>query len=294
MAATSPPPAAAASQQAQPQMKPEGCPEGMVFIPGGKLTLTVEPTPRSLETSSFCIDRTEVTARAYRACVADPARACTPAEATEYHKNGTIYVPRKPYCNPGSAKELLEHPVTCMTWQQAEHYCRSLGRRLPTQEEWEMAARGPDGRMYPWGTELPTHRHANLCGPECAQRFSRRLPIRWWPAFDTSDGSPSTAPVGAFSLDASAFGVRDLYGNVSEWTATVTCYSEGKCNEPSSDGERIVIMGEGWRSIGADRVPWYPVNVTRPETRGADLGFRCAFGPAPGPIRIPDSAAARP
>ena len=128
--------------------------------------------------SAFRIDQTEVTNRLYRRCVdLGPCRA--PEHSPAY-----------------DSKTQEDHPVVGVTWAEAETYCQWAGRRLPTEAEWEKAARGTDGRIYPWGHEPPDEQRANFDG-----------------AFE------GTTPVGQFPDGVSPYGALDMAGNAWEWTA---------------------------------------------------------------------------
>src|SRR5262249_5576826 len=123
----------------------------------------------------FALDKTEVTVTAYRACV-DAGRCTAP-----YPGDG---------CN-WSQPEQLTHPINCVDFSQAQAYCKAHGKRLPSEEEWEYAARGTQGQKWPWGNQPPSNQ---LCwnGAGNAAGKGRRA---------------STCPVGSFPADARPFGV---------------------------------------------------------------------------------------
>jgi formylglycine-generating enzyme required for sulfatase activity len=176
-----------------------------------------------------------------------------------------------------------DHPINCVDWKQADTYCRWARKRLPTEAEWEYAARGTDGRVYPWGNELPTEQRLNACGPECVAMAKRVLNQDWTQVqmYRTSDGWETTAPVGSFPSGASPFGALDMAGNVWEWTADwYGDYSKAQETNPhgAKTGTFRVVRGGGWTNFGAglvgaaDRVGLVASN------RFYNVGFRCARG----------------
>lgn len=204
------------------------CPYGMQHVVGGQLgdhTLL-----------EFCLDATEVTAQAYAECV--EASACDSPSRSRF---GTWRE---------AGKE--QHPVTDVTWYDATHYCEHAGKRLPTAEEWEWAARGRDeARPFPWGALQPTSDLA---------------------CWNRDDAGLGTCPTGDHPLGQSRDGVQDLAGNVAEWTATPF---EG-------NARRRVVMGGSWRDelgarLQAGARGW---NKARDEGDG-DVGFRCAAAVRP-------------
>ncbi|HEX3480610.1 MAG TPA: SUMF1/EgtB/PvdO family nonheme iron enzyme [Kofleriaceae bacterium] len=234
--------AAAACPAPGPRAEP-ACPDGMVRVPRGTFAMGSpdgtgedDEHPRHPVTiSAFCIDRTEVTVKAYEACVA--ANRCTAP-----HREIS------PYCNQ---PDRADHPVNCVDWHQAVAYCRWRDNRLPTEAEWEYAARGSDGRLYPWGNEPPSATRLNACGRECVA-WGKRVLGRDWPAmYDGDDGWVTTAPVGSFPAGASPFGALDMAGNVWEWTADWRgSYPAAAVTDPRSPatGSARVDRGNGWHA----------------------------------------------
>lgn len=144
----------------------------------------------------YCLDVTEVTVKAYAACVRKGQ--CRAAGDLVDGPRAGFLVHRSEYCNANRG-DRQDHPVNCVDWHQAATYCKSVGRRLQTEEEWEWAARGGTQDLtYPWGEEEPRRQ---LC----------------WsgPGNDRGEGF-GTCPVGKYPRGDSPFGVKDLAGNVKE------------------------------------------------------------------------------
>ncbi len=147
----------------------------MVYVPAGKFRMgdgARDASPvHEVELSAFYIDKLELTWGQW--------------------KRSGLAMPSAPDWGIQD-----DHPVANVSWEDARKFCDWAGRRLPTEAEWEYAARGPEGRIYPWGSEEPTDSHANFWN------HLRR-----------------TAPVGSYPCGASWCGAMDLAGNVSEWCA---------------------------------------------------------------------------
>lgn len=157
-----------------------------------------------------------------------------------------------------------DYPITYVTWYGAQAYCEALGRRLPTEAEWEYAARGTNGTLYPWGDEW-SYEAANVRG---SVRTGNTI-------------IAEVQPVGGFPIYASRDGVRDLAGNVAEWTADwydEMAYAQlaTRANNPTgpSEGTARVVRGGSW-----DNHAFFARSVQRshftPDTTASDVGFRC-------------------
>jgi sulfatase modifying factor 1 len=156
-----------------------------------------------------------------------------------------------------------ERPVVGVSWKAAEAYCGSVGKRLPTEAEWEKAARGTDSRRYPWGNELPTIKSANYDNPFSGGRFSDSL-----------------RPVDAYETGLSPYGVYGMAGNVSEWVADwydEKYYAVSPESNPQGPirGRQKVFRGGSFADSAAQlkatsRDSYYP------EDKGPFVGIRCA------------------
>jgi formylglycine-generating enzyme required for sulfatase activity len=158
--------------------------------------------------------------------------------------------------------EHAERPVIGVEWDDAEAYCRWAGKRLPTEAEWEHAARGPDGRSYPWGNQTPTPELANYA---LGARFSY---------------SQTLMPVGHYEKGKSPYGMYDMAGNVWEWVQDwygTNYYEVSEEHNPHGpeQGQFKVLRGGSWSEL-----PKYLLTYGRfklpPNTRNSYVGFRCA------------------
>ncbi len=227
------------------------CPSEMVRVPVGSATA-----------AGFCIDRTEVTVAAYARCVA--AKGCEPAPSTvnASWSHGDEAVAWSQFCD-GDRDDLRDHPVNCVDWTDAATFCEWAGKRLPTEAEWEHAARGDDGRMYPWGDAAPSAERLNACGDECVALVSRVVAQTWTGMYAGDDGAASSAPVGSYPAGASPFGALDMAGNVWEWVA-------------DRHGDAHVYKGGGWLTTDVENVRAGNRKLDTAALRLNTLGFRCA------------------
>jgi formylglycine-generating enzyme required for sulfatase activity len=217
----------------------------MVSIPAGKFMMgspagvgRMEEHPQhEVTVQAFQLDLTEVTVAAYDLCVR--------AEVCRAGRTGSL-------CNE-DRQGAAQHPINCVDWNQAVAYCAWLGKRLPTEEEWEYAARGTDGRTYAWGNDPPSRQ------------------VCW-------NRSNGTCAAGSFPAGDSPFGVHDMTGNVWEWTASGGSggpWGKTDYSQPRDESVRV-YRGSSWdvgvaESLRAAFREWDP-----PSTLAAQLGFRCA------------------
>jgi formylglycine-generating enzyme required for sulfatase activity len=256
----------------------------MVLVPGGEFFMGSDdgrPDERPthhVALHAFCIDRFEVTRDAYKAC--SDRGACKRAGSANRWAGITGAQTRAydPLCT-GPRDDRGAHPINCVDWSLAERYCRSTGGRLPTEAEWEYAARGSDGRRYPWGDDTPSERLLNACGIECVG-WGRRHAEVLAPMYQADDGWSATAPVGSFPDGASRWGAMDMAGNVWEWVSDrYGAYHEADSVDPEGPlaGETRVVRGGAWNGTSSDWArPSYRFSLP-PETRSHGVGFRCAM-----------------
>lgn len=219
-----------------------GCPGGMRAVPGGEYTLV--ETSTEAKVSSFCLDVTEVTVAAFQSCVSSGACKAPTPECIDPELAPAGIVGCSGYCNVGHA-DRLGHPINCVSWFQATSYCDALGKRLPTEEEWEWAARAASkGTLFPWGNDSPDD--DKIC----------------WSA---KVARQTTCDAGLFLAGASPQGILDLVGSLNEWTSTHV-----------GDKTNRIYRGGSWYSdlppkVSASR------RYSEPETNKSNtLGFRCA------------------
>ncbi len=258
----SPTVAATVEAQATPAASPTSAypevtaPEGMVYVLGGALQIgredgeENEKPVHTVTIKPFFMDKTEVTNLQYQKFI----------EATNYKPppiwNGAQF--------PAGEEN---YPVRDVTWEDAKAYAEWAGKRLPTEEEWEFAARGPEGRLYPWGDKFI---------PDAANVKA-----------DNGD-KRDLVPVGQFVVGTSPFGIVDMAGNAYEWTASeYAAYPGGKLTTPDGFKSLKVIRGGSYESTPAQvtatrRRGWPATRTDWPAGQAANyaqMGFRCAQDP---------------
>ncbi|MCP4360479.1 MAG: formylglycine-generating enzyme family protein [Chloroflexi bacterium] len=224
----------------------------MVYVPSGTFSMGSndssgdERPVHDVTLDAFWIDQTEVTNEQYELCVADgECEKSTYAGDSDF--NGD------------------QQPVVGVDWNDAEVYCTWVGGRLPTEAEWEYAARGPEGSTYPWGDNSPT---CDL--------------LNYW---DDNACVGKTSAVGSYSSEGDSWvGASDMAGNVWEWVNDwydSDYYANSSTNNPTgpSNGKYKVLRGGDWYSLADDDARSSYRNFNRRTVRNDSFGFRCA---APG------------
>jgi formylglycine-generating enzyme len=236
------------------QTKPDDEFESMVFIPAGEFYMGSEEASndampvRRIYLDSFYMDKYEVTFAQFYVFVDLTGHR---KERLAGYLSSSVIEDMPLFIQPFN-------PIVGVSWDDAVDYCRWKGKRLPTEAEWEKAARGTDQRKWPWGNEERSE-NANLLG---------------------NDGARYTSPVNQFSRDVSPFGVHDMAGNVMEWVAdwyNQDSYRLLPERNPVGvpDGERRIIRGASWN----DSIKRAPTSIRfkmYPEYRDVTIGFRCA------------------
>lgn len=254
-------------------------PPGMVRIPGGTFEMgtkggdVYERRVHTVTLSPYFIDRTEVTAAAYR-------QWKEPEHTVQWNNLKDAVRERESLPCTGGKPDRDNHPLNCVSWADAQAYCHSQGKRLPTEAEWQFAARGSDGRAYPWGNDVPEPQRLNACGLECRRAKKELLGWNDEPVlYEAEDPWAWTAPVGSHPAGASPFGVEDMAGNVSEW---VSDWFDDYTSDPKRDpkgpvqGYGRVIRGGDWSNSRPHSIRADTRTSTDPEWRVHTVGFRCA------------------
>jgi len=227
-------------------------PNPMVLIPAGKFIrgsdnrLPDEGPSYQAETKAFWMDKYEVTNLQYKQFI----------DAT--HRKSPLHFRNRTY-----PEGKVDHPVVFVTWHDAHDYCAWAGKRLPTDIEWEKAARGTDDRYYPWGDDFDVNKVNS--------------PVRWKSLHMEGD----TTPAGAFEGGKSPYGLYDMSGNVWEWTDSWYTQYPGNTWPSENYGEMYkVLKGGSWWDCSFYQcgvsAPVFNRSYFKQSVKNSSFGFRCA------------------
>ena len=257
---------------------PMVAPAGMALVPGGTFLMGSEsgfpdeaPVHR-VRVEPFYLGLTEVTVADYQRCVDEGhcAPASTRASWPELFPNEADAWSQ--FCN-AHVSARAQHPINCVEWGLADAYCRAHGWRLPTEEEFEFAARGgAEERTFPWGEQPPDETRLNACGPECSPLVSAIRGSGWLHLYERPDPWGGTSPVGSFPAGRGRWGHLDLSGNVWEWTSTLYCPYEN----PGCFSDERVVRGSGFLQVNLLKTRATRRNQDTEWHASGDSGFRCA------------------
>jgi formylglycine-generating enzyme required for sulfatase activity len=230
--------------------------DGMVqmYVPAGEFLMgsmdpdsnasSDEKPQHTVYLDAFWIDQTEVTNAQYAKCV-QAGQCLAPIQASSDTRNS--YYGNAQYAN---------YPVVYVSWDDAKNYCAWAGRRLPTEADWEKAARGTDGRFFPWGNQAPNTTLVNF-----------------------NENVGDTTEVGKYPAGASPYGALDMAGNVSQWVSDwygENYYQNSPERNPTGPGSGSyrVLRGGGFYASASDSRSSLRNNVP-PGSMGFNIGFRC-------------------
>jgi formylglycine-generating enzyme required for sulfatase activity/RNA polymerase subunit RPABC4/transcription elongation factor Spt4 len=241
----------------------------IIFIPPGEFLMGsdkkddpyfwgAEAPSHRVTLDGYWMYRLEVTNSMYQVCVAD--KAC-PKPGNMRFKTMPDY-----YGNP----TYDDYPMVNVTYRSAAAYCVWSGGRLPTEAQWEKAARGTDGRLFAWGNALPGSDLVNLCDQNCFEYYADS---------SLNDGYPETAPVGSYPKGASPYGLLDMSGNVWEWVSdwfNEAYYKVSPDKNPRgpATGTLRVIRGGSYYN-GTEGVRVVARAFRSPDNYALTIGFRC-------------------
>ncbi len=265
-------------------IKADSAPADMVYVPAGEFTMgndgknlavsdevlpDNEMPSRQVNLKAFYFDKYEVTNLEYKAYIDSLEKKGI--KAFSHYNEAGIPIPDR-WARESYPVGEDNHPVVDVDWYMANKYCESKDKRLPTEAEWEKAARGTDARVYPWGNEYK---------PEYSNNRSY-----WEITLGKKGDFGVPMPIGSFKTDVSPYGAFDVAGNAMEWTSTpYRPYPGGIMQEPQHEGEIYVLRGGAHNTIisefGRTTTRHYrgPTDDRSPHAdwhTDMNIGFRCA------------------
>ncbi len=282
-----------ASTTASAAVKWDGpCPVGMKVVTGGSFKMGSDAKgfklwkpAHEVTIDTFCLDVHEVSVAKYRTCV--KADQCKAADARPNFPKGKISDKEHAkqldsfaeLCN-WDKTDREDHPINCLDWNRANQYCAWRESKLPTEAQWELAARGTDGRKFPWGNDEADHTYMNAAGTEWKRWLaSKGLPKPAGLMYKQDDGFVGTAPVTKFPRAQTESGQLNMVGNVWEWTndwyALYKAEPQVNPRGPAA-GNRKAIRGGGFNgefSLWVNPAARYHQLAT---ASVHVIGFRCA------------------
>jgi formylglycine-generating enzyme required for sulfatase activity len=229
----------------------------MVYVPAGNFSMgsnsgyTDQQPLHTVYLDAFLIDKTEVTNAMYSKCV--QTKACQPPSHNSSYTHISYF----------GNSQYADYPVVYVDWNDAQAYCKWAGVSLPTEAQWEKAARGTDGRTYTWGNSDPSSNLLNYNG-------------------NVGD----TTAVGSYPSGASPYGALDMAGNVWEWLNDwygETYYANSPSSNPTgpTSGQYRVVRGNAWAAVPSCGFVTTVQRCNDDQTDsqgfyGGDIGFRCA------------------
>ena len=236
----------------------------LLYVPAGEFTMGSDVNPdeqpiHKVTLDAYWIDQTEVTNAQYAKCVADNGACKEP-------KNKSSYTHSSYYGN----SEFDHYPVLNVDWNMAKAYCSWAGRELPSEAQWEKAARGTDGNIYAWGNTFD-ETAVNFCDVNCSLDGADK---------SFNDGYADVSPVENYPNGKSVFGAYDMAGNAWEWVNDwYDVYPGGDPAASADFGQKYrVLRGGSWSSLGSTvrSANRFVVDPTSAET---NHGFRCSRSP---------------